>query len=112
MYKSEIITVSIVILSIFVVILLLFCVFYNNKNVDEKIKKEAYYGIVKKIEYDEKRYPTLYVNDTCYYVGSKYNDINEVIKVGDSIVKNYNRLDYLVYRKDNQAIWKLIYGKL
>ena len=97
------------IFSTFIISFLL--VFKYNKNIDEKTKLEIYSGVINKIKYDEKAYPYIYIGDTNYYIGSGFKNIDEIVKVGDSIVKKHGKLHYILYRKNGKGEWQLIYNE-
>ena len=110
MTKKKVIITCFIIASISTFFIILTTALKQNHRIDEKTKEVTYKGVIKKIKYDDKDYPTVYILDTCFYIGSRLNGIDTIVKVGDSIVKNYYRLDYVLYRKDGNGTWKLIYG--
>lgn len=78
----------------------------NHKKIIQR--NESFSGTVQKFEFIGKSYPTMTVNDVDYQ-SSYLHDIQFFIQVDDSVVKQKDSLNYMVYRKDEQGEWELIY---
>lgn len=72
---------------------------------DMRFCNMSYQGVIKKIEWDEKKFPTLYFNDKTEYLSYYDRDSLCEIFVGDSIVKRSGDMNYRIYRKNNSGKW-------
>ena len=56
----------------------------RKKNLENRNRNFS--GIVERVEYDIKHFPTIIIGDSTYYIGSGYNT-GDQIEVGDSLIK-------------------------
>lgn len=79
--KNKLIVVSIVL------ILFISQAIYFYKKAYRENYNYAFYGVVKKVQYDIKGTPTVFVNGVSYYLSYNNWDFNHKIAINDSIEK-------------------------
>lgn len=80
----------------------------NQKNV---FFEKSFSGVVKKIQLSEKQIPTVEIENVNYNLGVYSYQVSNIIKIEDSLVKQQNSMDYMLFRKDSLGVWQLIYGQ-
>jgi hypothetical protein len=93
------------IIGIMAISLLLYLVDYSlNKLSEIKEKKNHFIGRIDKLEFNDKKTPAVTVNGKKYILGTGWK-FNEKITVGDSLIKDSDRLNYqLIKLKTKEAI--------
>lgn len=83
----------------------------SNNRLDRKQRETSFCGVIQQLSFDEKHIPTVSIKGVEYYLSVYDPDIRDIIRVNDSIVKQENSTNYLLYRKDSAGVWRLIHER-
>lgn len=96
--KKKIIGITVISLLLYLTVYLL------NKLSELKEKKTHFIGRIDKLEFNDKKTPTVTINAKKYGLGTGWR-FNEKITVGDSLIKDSDRLSYrLIKFKTKEVI--------
>ena len=70
---------------------------------------ESKFGIIQKTGLGTQKEPMMYINDTIYYFTSDSVNYITSVKIGDSISKKSGKYDALIYRKDSNGRYKIVF---
>lgn len=98
--------------SVLIALVIITAIYTCNKNNLNRyaFSKKSFKGIINKITFDEKKIPTVKIIDSSYYLGINSYSVSKIIQINDSIIKEANSKNYVLYRKDSLGKWQLIYG--